>query len=275
MLKKYLFCIVLVCLAVLSNVDNILAQEFTQEHYKTKINPITPKSGITSGYVVFNGHFIKPPYNVTSNDKCVKINNIVVYGSEKPIKSKKKSEAQLLEEKNYHEARNAYLKLLKLNNKDTMAAIDSALQILRKIKRYGPVYYDTTERIVIITKYYKGKPEKEYLETFLDPEYTSDPLSSKREVTKTPAESMAKQAKYYSDDLTKDRALYFFTGHYMALSRSHNSIKEIKDILLNKNISNSSKYNKLGEILYDFDDVYYIIYNFNEKDWRLNEDRIK
>jgi len=32
--------------------------------YKRDLNPVTPKSGITTGHVIFYGHYIKPPYKL-------------------------------------------------------------------------------------------------------------------------------------------------------------------------------------------------------------------
>jgi hypothetical protein len=54
------------------------------QRYKTSISPVTPDSGIMTGYVVVNGYYLLPPYEVTSRNDSIFVNGVRIHPAQSP-----------------------------------------------------------------------------------------------------------------------------------------------------------------------------------------------
>ncbi len=64
--------------------DDKLSEEELAKKYRTTINPTQPTSGIERGYFIYEGHYIPPPYEITTGKNEVFINGLVVSRKHSP-----------------------------------------------------------------------------------------------------------------------------------------------------------------------------------------------
>jgi hypothetical protein len=58
--------------------DDTLSEEELAKKYRTTINSTRPASGIETGYFIYEGHYVPPPYEITIGKNEVFINGLVV-----------------------------------------------------------------------------------------------------------------------------------------------------------------------------------------------------
>ena len=268
-------------------------EEDDEQFYKFDIHPITPKEGITTGVVIYFGHYIRPPYKVEARgegwDTAVYINGLQVDPAPKNIIEKLDQRNNIMrdrrqinegislskeEEKNIHsshevlmEVDNYYRDLLRKYK----LSDEGKKQIYSELKNYlsnHPLIDHYRLKSVFNFSYHvKG------LSIFDWENYTID---DPEELLRSDEEKQAEKLKrrVYYTKLSVDNIIYSLRNSgciYLSRNISDLWMDELQglSIALNSNLSNKNKVAKIYQILGGpLENAKYFYYNFNNSQFK-------
>ncbi|MDO9390939.1 MAG: hypothetical protein Q7U71_04105 [bacterium] len=244
-----------------------LLKDKPASYYKMEINPITPSAGITTGHVIAYGHYIRPPYKVEVRDTCVFVNNVQVHPilwTPGMIEERRKAlNAKTVEEKKREAVLNQSHKLydsLIAENVKSIEAMRKVVDYLRSHKDCGDSIISYDEHTV---HFYLRKSDVKGLRTY----YPKIETKTIKPVI-TP-EQVAKQFEQsYIKSLKKGR-LKIISSAGSISSSFGGDFKNIRAILLNKNISQQDKFIRINEMT-SVEHALMMLYNYKASEW-LND----
>jgi len=173
--------------------------------YKTKVNQVTPQSGITTGHVILYGHYIKPPYKFDiREDTLLFLNGVRIFPSlpsrigleeERRLHEKYKEASKIAEPHSdrlqalYDNSRELYRVIAPKEGKDV--AVDSICKLLKRDSLIVDIKIvpEGKENILLEIKHYlpgyympPKPPATELVELRMYPPELPPPLSKKEKL---------------------------------------------------------------------------------------------